>query len=838
MQRSRTQPPIPPHPHARARPTGLFLGLTLASLASACDPTPTLDEDAGTIEGRDAAATEDAGACGTLAPLTRFFATEGCIACHAGATSPDLRNDALAGLLTVPSVIRPGRPMVVAGAPSESELYLRVAGPLPAGHTGPWFMPLGASTAHPRADVVAQWIEAGAPTACATVEPTPTPTNPNDLDQGALFTCADPTAPTSSPARLRRINDHEFSLASASPLEGDLVSANVVHNPLELTGELYSTHVGDRSIDATTLALLLDTLPDAAYPWTSRSIGRGGRFVTVYDGTPTRFYLDREPLPEHREIWVDRLLRQGVLFRAPTDEERELTRAFLDAELARETDVSQRRETLVTVASAAHLMAGALFRSELGSGPTEGTRRRLSDEEIATALGRVIGAHPVSSTLWGTPPDPSTHPDWSRDDRTDGRLAELRDAVTDGTIGEPETIARLLRRYLGGVDPDRHDITTGQYAATQHEAIRRERGEEWLSQGLQGFFREWLDVRGAEDVFKDTPTATSRWTVRRGNFEATGYALITSRYRRDTLLPLLDDTIARAVIDAETRGEDVLRALLTTRTWRVTSNLQSIDYTQPCTTPADCSDGRDGRCYTSLGFCAAFGSTEVNRVFGLTDDVPDTDEARWVTLPAGERAGVLTHPAWLAAHGGNFEDDASLVHRGLWIREALLCDDVPGLELVTVAAQLGPSSPELRARDRVAMATETPGSACAVCHAEMNPYGNAFELYNHAGYLRATDHGQAPDGSTVLTNAPDPALNRAYGSPIELVEALADSPHVRRCFIRNVFRHFMGRDETLADACTLSRLEAAFAEGSLFDLLESLVTSDAFLYRHDAVEMQ
>jgi hypothetical protein len=48
----------------------------------------------------------------------------------------------------------------------------------------------------------------------------------------------------------------------------------------------------------------------------------------------------------------------------------------------------------------------------------------------------------------------------------------------------------------------------------------------------------------------------------------------------------------------------------------------------------------------------------------------------------------------------------------------------------------------------------------------------------------------------------------------------------------------MGRSETVADACTLSQMEAAYDEGngSFVALLEALGTSDAFLYRHDAEE--
>ena len=49
-----------------------------------------------------------------------------------------------------------------------------------------------------------------------------------------------------------------------------------------------------------------------------------------------------------------------------------------------------------------------------------------------------------------------------------------------------------------------------------------------------------------------------------------------------------------------------------------------------------------------------------------------------------------------------------------------------------------------------------PRCSNGACHGNMNTLGLPFETYNHAGFLRADDHGNAPNGSTTLTNAPDP----------------------------------------------------------------------------------
>lgn len=290
------------------------------------------------------------------------------------------------------------------------------------------------------------------------------------------------------------------------------------------------------------------------------------------------------------------------------------------------------------------------------------------------------------------------------------------------------------------------------------------------------------------------------------------------------------------MIESEASGADVYRALLTTRTWRLPSNLASSNET-PCTSDADCAaEASYTRCQDAAGFCSSSISNSVaatQRVYGLTTNVPATQEGRWVEMPDGPRSGVLTHPAWLIAHGGNFEDDASAVRRGRWIREHLFCETVPGLDLVRVEAQLVPSDPALRARDRVVQSIETGDSSatCMGCHRLMNSLGMPFEVFNHAGFERADDHGHPPDGSSSITLAPDPSLLGDVEDAAELSQMLADSPYARRCFVRHVFRYFMGRDETMADACTLSQMEDAFAGGSFFAMLEALATSDPFLYR-------
>ena len=68
---------------------------------------------------------------------------------------------------------------------------------------------------------------------------------------------------------------------------------------------------------------------------------------------------------------------------------------------------------------------------------------------------------------------------------------------------------------------------------------------------------------------------------------------------------------------------------------------------------------------------------------------------------------------------------------------------------------------------------------------------------------------------------------------MELMDALADSAHVKQCFVRQTFRFFAGRDETPEDACVLSDMEAAYDDsgGSFVQLLETLATHVSSMYR-------
>ena len=120
----------------------------------------------------------------------------------------------------------------------------------------------------------------------------------------------------------------------------------------------------------------------------------------------------------------------------------------------------------------------------------------------------------------------------------------------------------------------------------------------------------------------------------------------------------------------------------------------------------------------------------------------------------------------------------------------------------------------------------------------MDSLGLAFESYDDFGRFRkeeqSGDKKKHPvDGSGTIVASGDPALDGDFKDVRELMNKLALSPRVRQSFIRQTFRYWMGRNETLNDSPVLIAADRAYLEngGSFKELLVSLLISDAFLYR-------
>ena len=298
------------------------------------------------------------------------------------------------------------------------------------------------------------------------------------------------------------------------------------------------------------------------------------------------------------------------------------------------------------------------------------------------------------------------------------------------------------------------------------------------------FFREYFDYPNANEVFKDQPDG--------GLHDA----------RR--LVEDLEMTIA----DILREDQGVLETLLTTRKFYVNARYGTKMDADKLVRRHE----KRGRYHTA---------------FNLPLDWRWSAEQQPVQFRQDERAGVLTHPAWLAAWSGNFDNHP--VQRGKWIRTHLLGGSVPDVP-IGVDARV-PEHEDKTFRQRLQMATSA--AECWRCHRSMDPLGLVFERYDHYGRYQRLDAGQPVDTSGAVSRTMFPELHREFDDPIAMIEFLAKSERVEQVFVRYAFRYFMGRNETLGDANTLQDAHRAYREsgGSFNELIVSLLTSDSFLLR-------
>jgi hypothetical protein len=196
-----------------------------------------------------------------------------------------------------------------------------------------------------------------------------------------------------------------------------------------------------------------------------------------------------------------------------------------------------------------------------------------------------------------------------------------------------------------------------------------------------------------------------------------------------------------------------------------------------------------------------------------------------VTLDASKRAGFLTQSGILSLLGK--ANQTSPVHRGKFVREQLLCTELPPppADLMIKAPDL---STTLTTRERFTQ--HASDMACSACHRLMDPIGLGFENFDGAGMFRAVENGRDVDASGEVLSSD---ITGPFNGVLELQSKLAASDQVRACVTTKWFRYGYGRGETAQDGCSMGTIRDKFAAGGykFRDLLVALTQSDAFLYR-------
>lgn len=216
------------------------------------------------------------------------------------------------------------------------------------------------------------------------------------------------------------------------------------------------------------------------------------------------------------------------------------------------------------------------------------------------------------------------------------------------------------------------------------------------------------------------------------------------------------------------------------------------------------------------------------QVYGVEHTGADPEEFARVTLPADERAGILTQPGLLAALSRT--DNTSVVARGLFVHGALLCMGKIGAPPESVADAIqelldADLSERERADARAANAT------CAGCHNQFDAFGLLLEQYDPVGRYRDTVDGEPIDARVDLTGRGD--IGGIYASAVEFIDAVAETDGFATCVTRHLLTYGTDDDTLTPRACQVERVIATLPEGqrTLPNVVRAIVTSPALTER-------
>ena len=211
-------------------------------------------------------------------------------------------------------------------------------------------------------------------------------------------------------------------------------------------------------------------------------------------------------------------------------------------------------------------------------------------------------------------------------------------------------------------------------------------------------------------------------------------------------------------------------------------------------------------------------------IYGLSKGGPGT-----VALDPAQRLGVFTLPGVLASHSG--PTTTRLVKRGVFFTRKVMC-----LPLGNPPAGIDTSLPVAGgASERQRVESGTSRAPCSGCHRYINPFGFMLENYDAIGRFRINDQGVPVDPS-ISVDFVDGAPFQA-STPVDALKGFTRSKQFQQCFARQLFRFYLGRDETPDDDPLLRQMFFDFAnqdQQDILGMLRTLAGSGALSRRSEA----
>jgi hypothetical protein len=201
------------------------------------------------------------------------------------------------------------------------------------------------------------------------------------------------------------------------------------------------------------------------------------------------------------------------------------------------------------------------------------------------------------------------------------------------------------------------------------------------------------------------------------------------------------------------------------------------------------------------------------KLYGV--DLPADAPFTKVTLPAGDRAGVLTHPYLMAKFA--YTSTSSPIHRGVFLARNVL-----GVALRPPPDAFTPLPPELHpnlsTRERITLQT-TPKN-CQSCHGIINPLGFTLENFDAIGRYRTEENGKPVDSrGSFVTRSGDTVEFRGAR---ELSKFVQTSDESQEAFVARLFHNTVKQPILAFGPEKLAELRRYFADNQ-FNMRRLLV---------------
>lgn len=204
-----------------------------------------------------------------------------------------------------------------------------------------------------------------------------------------------------------------------------------------------------------------------------------------------------------------------------------------------------------------------------------------------------------------------------------------------------------------------------------------------------------------------------------------------------------------------------------------------------------------------------------------------------------ERRGLIAQGSILVTYANSTE--ASPIKRGVFVRNRLLCQDLPPPP-ANVDTTIPPPAPGLTMRERLArhlsQGQQSDGSnSCASCHQYIDKLGFGFERFDEVGLFReayAEKPGVPIDVSGEIKsplNLSDPTA-LPFQNFAELGTLLSESPTAKACLGIQYLRYAQGHVAQSTDQCLQTSIrEQLQQDKSLRAVMMDFVSSDSFVWR-------